>query len=149
LGGTELGGTEVGGFELVVRNPARRPAAIGEMGELCFGEVATGDRVRRRPDGLLEFAGGGPVTAPYADLLETATALRDLPDVADAVVTGTATGTTTAYVVATGGAVNLARLRQHLVTRLPEYLIPRQVVEVGRLPRTLDGEYDLPALPDA
>ncbi len=141
-------GTELGG-PAVVRNPAGRPGGIGEVGELWFGELATGDRVRRRPDGLLEFAAGGPATMPYADPLETVTALRELPDVADALVTGSAAGCTTAYVAAIGHAVDFARLRQHLVTRLPEYLIPRQVVEVGRLELTLDGEYHLAALSDA
>jgi non-ribosomal peptide synthetase component F len=133
----------------VVRNLAGRPTAIGEVGELHFGELATGHRVRWRPDCLLELAGGGPVTMPYADPLETVTALRDLPDVEDALVTRSATGSVIAYVAGTDGPVNLARARQHLLTRLPEYLMPRRVVQLGRFPQTADGEYDLESLPDA
>jgi hypothetical protein len=141
-------GTELAGGSATVRNRAGRPAAIGEVGELHFGELATGHRVRWRPDHLLEFAGGGPASMPYADPLETVVALRDLPDVEDALVTDAMlTGSATAYVAGTGGAVDLARLRQHLVTRLPEYLIPARVVVVGRLCRTVDGEYDLDSLP--
>jgi amino acid adenylation domain-containing protein len=145
-------GTELAGCSATVRNRAGRPAAIGEVGELSFGELATGHRVRRRPDHLLEFAGGGPASMPYADPLETVVALRDLPDVKDALVidtllTGSASASV-AYVAGTDGAVDLARLRQHLVTRLPEYLIPAGVVLVGALPRTVDGEYDLDTLPD-
>lgn len=60
----------------------------------------------------------------------------------------TGPATPTVYVAGTGGPVNLDRLRQHLVTRLPEYLIPPRVVVLDRLPLTLDGEYDLESLPD-
>jgi hypothetical protein len=130
----------------VVRNLAGRPAASWEVGELSFGELTTGQRVRRRPDRLIEFAGGGPATMPYADPLETVVALRDLPDVWDALVTGSATPT--AYVAGIDGAVDLDRLRQHLVTRLPRYLIPQRVVVLDRLPLAPDGEYDLESLPD-
>jgi non-ribosomal peptide synthetase component E (peptide arylation enzyme) len=44
--------------------------------------------------------------------------------------------------------VDLSRLRQHLVTHLPEYLIPRRVVTMERLPLTAAGDYDLAELPD-
>jgi hypothetical protein len=139
-------GAELAGGSATVRNRAGRPTVVGEVGELHVGELATGHRVRRRPDQSLEFAGGGPAWMPYADPLETVAALRDLPDVQDALVTGSATEPV-AYVAGTG-AVDLARLRQHLVTRLPEYLIPARVVPVERLPRTVDGEYDRDSLPD-
>ncbi|NJC10948.1 amino acid adenylation domain-containing protein [Micromonospora profundi] len=137
-------GTELAGA-LDVRNRAGRPAAVGEVGELHVGELTTGQLARRRPDGVLDFAGGGPASAPFADPLETLTALRDLPDVDDALVDGSAT----AYVVGTDGTVDLGRLRQHLVTRLPEHLIPKRTVVVARLPLTVDGEYDPDSLPDA
>jgi amino acid adenylation domain-containing protein len=137
-------GTELAG-PAVVLNRAGRPAATGEVGQLHLGGHTTLDAVRRRPDGLLEFAGGGPAATPYADPLETVVALRDLPDVRDALVTGS--DPATAYVA--GGPVDLGRLRQHLVTRLPDYLIPRRVVVVDRLPLTAEGEYDLEALSDA
>jgi hypothetical protein len=136
--GTELAGAAV------VRNRAGRPAAIGEVGELHFGQLNTGQLARRRPDGVLDFAGGGSASAPFADPLETLTTLRDLPDVDDALVNGSAT----AYVAGIAGTVDLGRLRQHLVTRLPEHLIPQRVVVLTRLPLTLDGEYDLESLPD-
>jgi amino acid adenylation domain-containing protein len=131
--GVELAGAAV------VRNRAGRPAAPGEVGELRFGEIGTGQLARRRPDGVLEFAGGGPAPTPYADPLETVVALRDRPDVHDALVSGPAA---TAYVAGAGGRVDLDRLRQHLVTRLPDYLIPKRFVVVDRLPLTVDGEYD-------
>jgi hypothetical protein len=129
----------------VVCNPAGLPAATGEVGELWFGDLRTGDLARWRADGLLELAGrAGP---GQADRLEVVAALRDLPDVEDALVVGGGPGGGWSAYVA-GGAVNLDRLRQHLVTRLPEPQIPRRVTVCRRLPLTADGDYDLAALPE-
>jgi hypothetical protein len=137
-------GTEVAD-PAVVRNPAGRPAASGEAGELCAGSFRTGDFARRRTDGVLEFA------APYDDPLETVAALRDLPDVRDAVVTEHRgpDGRTAlaAYVANPDGPVDLDRLHQHLVTQLPPYLVPNPVLVLDRLPLTSYGDYDLAALP--
>jgi acyl carrier protein len=138
-----------------LRNAAGRPAAVGEVGDLAFGAVRTGDRARRGPDGLLEFAGGcadDRGAAPYADPLEAVAALRDLPEVADALVTeyvgGDGTPAAVAYVADPDGAVDAGRLRRQLAARLPEYLVPRRVVVLERLPVMPGGDYDLAALPD-
>ncbi|MET7312318.1 amino acid adenylation domain-containing protein [Streptomyces sp. NPDC005571] len=129
----------------VARNGAGQPAAVGEVAELRHDGGTGGDLVRRRPDGVLEFA--GPAAEQKPDLLETVTALLDLPGVADAVVTG-GPALTTAYLAVAGGAADLGRIRQHLVTRLPEYLIPHRLVPLARIPLTADGDHDLAALPD-
>jgi amino acid adenylation domain-containing protein len=136
-------------------NLAGLPAVPGEVAELWDGAIRTGDYVRHMPSRLLEFAGpsegGGLRAVPSADPLEAVAALRDLPDVLDAVVTerprpegGTSLA---AYVASESGTVNIMRLRQHLVTRLPMYLIPADVVVLERLPLMPDGRYDLAALP--
>lgn len=148
-------GREIAGRPAVLRNRAGRPAATGEVGELHVGGVRTGDIVRRRPDDLVEFAGrpapGGPGALP-ADPLETVAVLRDLPGVLDAVVIGSGERADrpelVAYVACRDAAVDLNRLRQRLMTHLPEYLLPRHVVTLERLPLTTGGDYDLTALPD-
>jgi amino acid adenylation domain-containing protein len=124
--------------------PAGQPAAVGEVAELCLGGRRSGDHVRRRPDGMVEFA------APPVDPLETVEALRDVAGVQDAVVTehvdalgGTAM---VAYVADPDAAVDLSRLRQHLITRLPEYQIPARIERLRRLPLTPGGRHDLTAL---
>ncbi|MFC0527590.1 amino acid adenylation domain-containing protein [Phytohabitans kaempferiae] len=147
-------GRELAGVPVALRNQAGQPAAVGEVAELFAGAAGTGVLVRRRHDRVLEFAGpvgaGGPGTPP-GDPLETVAVLRDLPDVSDAVVTvaGDAAGAPVlaAYVTSRGGPVDLGRLRQRMVTHLPEYLIPRDVVTVDRIPLTPGGDYDLAALP--
>ena len=121
--------------------PAGRPTAPGEVGELHLGTVPTGDKARRRPDGEIEYA------APAVDPLETVAALLDLPDVTDAVVTTHPDDGPVAYVLNPARRIDLGRLHQHLVTHLPEYLIPRQVIPLDRLPLTPAGDYDLAALP--
>jgi amino acid adenylation domain-containing protein len=139
-------GSASAGRSVALHNPAGRRAAAGEVAELWVDAVRAPDLVRRRPDGLLEFAG-----VPGADPLETVAVLRDLPDVRDAVVTpyrdAAGEAALAAYVVCDGSMVDLGRLRQRLVTHLPAYLIPRSVVPVERLPRTATDDYDLAALP--
>ncbi len=134
------------GAELVegvaVLDRAGRPVATGEVGELHAGGRGTGDRVRRRPDGLLEFPGGGPAGRPWADPLETVAALRDVAGVSDAVVTRP----DTAYAAAPAGGVDLLALRRHLTAHLPGHLVPEHVVVLDRLPLTARGDHDVAAL---
>jgi non-ribosomal peptide synthetase component F/acyl carrier protein len=138
-------GTFTDGARASLLNPAGRPTAIGELGEICFAGQPTGDRARRLHDGTLEFAGR------YADPAETTAALRDLPGVRDAVVTEypgiDGLATLTAYIAGEDPALSVAGLRQFLITQLPEYLVPEHLVLLGRLPLTQDGDYDLAALP--
>jgi hypothetical protein len=124
--------------------PAGRPAAAGEIGRLDAAGHEGGPLIRSRPDGMLEFA------APAVDPLETVAALLDVPGVRDALVTGHpgADGgqAMVAYVADPDGTVDLNRLRQHLVTQLPGYLIPARIELLRRLPLTADGRPDLAAL---
>jgi non-ribosomal peptide synthetase component F/acyl carrier protein len=139
-------GTEVAAGTAVL-TVAGRPAATGEVGEIHAGARRTGDLARRRPDGTLELVPGD-----VADPLEAVAALRDRPEVHDALVTEyldlDGEAGTAVYVAGAGGALDAAALRQHLSGQVPEYLVPRQLVPVDRLPLTPDGEYDLAALPD-
>jgi amino acid adenylation domain-containing protein len=152
-------GTELSGRLAALRNPAGRPAAIGEVGHLWVDGVRTAELVRRRPDHVLELADPGAASSPSepgrwpGDTLETVAVLRDLPDVQDAIVTAgpdsAGRPVLIAYLASQGRTVDLRRLRQRLVTHLPEYLIPRHIVPMGRLPLTAAGDYDIAALPPA
>jgi amino acid adenylation domain-containing protein len=154
-------GAELGGHEVRLLNAAGRPAAIGELARLRLGDADTGDFVRRRPDLLLEFAGGpigysgslaGAPGGPPADPLEAVAVLRDVPGVHDAVLTRChgvdGRPALAAYIACAGSAIDLGRVRQRLVTHLPEYLIPRYLVPLDRLPLSSPDDYDLAALPD-
>ena len=130
-------GTELPGSSLRLPDRSGRPAAVGEVVELHAGERRTGHLGRRWADGTLEFVG---TTDPTPDVTETVGTLRDAPDVREALVTGLV-----AYVC--GPQNGAGAVHQHLVTRLPENLLPRHLMVLDRLPLTADGEYDLAALP--
>jgi non-ribosomal peptide synthetase component F/acyl carrier protein len=149
-------GQEVDGVRADLLNPAGRSAATGEVGEICFAANRTGDLGRRLTDGNLEITGRAGTTAVtahhHADPAETVAVLRDLPQVRDAMVTEyvdiAGRATLTAYVASRDPEPSTAELRRYLTTQLPEYLVPEYLVVLDRLPLTLDGEYDLAALPD-
>lgn len=138
------------GAAAIVLTAAGQPAAIGEVGEICFAGQHTGDLGRRLHDETLEFIGRATARR-YADATETAAALRDLPGVRDAIMTEyldiDGRATLTAYVTSHDESLGVAKLRQHLVGQVPEYLVPGQIVVLDELPLTADGDYDLSVLP--
>ncbi|MBG0816340.1 condensation domain-containing protein [Planomonospora sp. ID82291] len=129
-----------------LRHPGGRPAAVGEVAELCSGSQRTGDLARRWTDGTLEFVGRAD-----ADPVETLAALRDGPDVRDALVTEhvAADGriVLVGYLAGPDPALGTVRIRQYLLTVLPDSSMPERLFVLDRLPRTRDGDYDLDALP--
>jgi amino acid adenylation domain-containing protein len=109
----------------------------------------TGDRARWAHDGLLQLverAGVGP-----RDLDRIESAIRELPNVADAVaiVQGGVEGRArhVAYVTAIEGhVVDLDAARAHLEARLRRDLVPHAIVGVDRWPLTPNGTLDRRAL---
>ncbi|MEK9520920.1 amino acid adenylation domain-containing protein [Streptomyces venezuelae] len=130
---------------------------FGEPGERMY---RTGDLVRLRPDGLLDFLGRTDdqvkIRGYRVELGEISTALSDHPEVAHAaVVVHESAGTKrlAGYFVpedATPGAEDDDlghRLRDHLKSRLPDYMVPAALVPVAALPLTVNGKLDVKALP--
>jgi len=143
-------GRELPGAPARLAHPGGQPASVGEVAELCFDGQHTGDLGRRWPDGTLELVGRMGAD-PTADPVETVAELRDLPDVTDAYVTehvdADGNPTLVAYIAGPESTEPVAAVRQRLLVRLPDHLVPRQVFRLGALPRTSAGEYDLSALP--
>ncbi|MCX5420392.1 non-ribosomal peptide synthetase [Streptomyces sp. NBC_00078] len=174
-------GRPVTGVRLLVLDPGGEPCPVGVPGELYVGGVAqargyegrpdltaqrfvpdphgpaggrlyrTGDRVRWREDGNLEYLGrldqqvkvGGVRIEPG----EVETAIAAHPQVTAAVV-GTAAGSDgaarlTAYVV---GDVAPAALRSFLRERLPAPMIPSVLTSVDSFPLLSNGKIDRSAL---
>ena len=120
----------------------------------------TGDEVRRRRDGKLEFIGRTDqqvkvrgfrielgeiesVLAQYEGVEEAAVAMKESPT-GDKRLVG--------YVVLSagleiGGDVN-RELREHVRRALPEYMVPAAVVVLERMPVTANGKLDRAALPE-
>lgn len=116
----------------------------------------TGDRVRYRPDGNLEFLGRADhqvkLRGVRVELGEIEAVLSRHPNVRDAAaaVRSGANGEQwlVAYVVPTGGTTpSDSELRDYLQGKLPEVMVPSLYVPLDSLPRTANGKLDRRALP--
>ncbi|MCB5290518.1 AMP-binding protein, partial [Bifidobacterium longum subsp. infantis] len=110
----------------------------------------TGDRVRRRADGALLFAGRADhqikLNGVRIEPGEIEAALTALPGVRQAAVMAHADGQ---RLVAWAGGRDLdaAALRAALARTLPASMLPSAIVVLERLPLTANGKIDRDALP--
>jgi amino acid adenylation domain-containing protein len=135
----------------------RRPELTAERFLACpFGAPGermyrTGDRVRRRPDGQLEYVGRADdqlkVRGHRVEPGEIEAVLRGHPGVEQAVVTACADGRSLAAYVTGASLPSAAELRRHTAAALPEHMVPSAYVALDRLPRTPNGKIDRRALP--
>jgi non-ribosomal peptide synthetase component F len=171
LGALPEGAVPIGGpiwnTTLSLRDPAdpERPAAIegelhvsgagvarGYLGGPPFGGTyATGDLVRRRDDGLLEYVGRIDDQLNRAGYRiepgEVEATLAAHPAVAQAAAVGSGHHLV-AYVIACA-PVAPAELVAHVAALLPPYCVPERVVLVASLPLTAHGKVDRTALATA
>ncbi|HSK76264.1 MAG TPA: amino acid adenylation domain-containing protein, partial [Thermoanaerobaculia bacterium] len=119
----------------------------GEPGARMY---RSGDLGRLRADGALEFLGriGGQnkVRGYRFDPGEIEAILRAHPSVQDAVVL-VREDRLVAYAVPGEGTPSLALLRPFLAERLPDYLVPTDLVVLPALPLSPSGKVDRSALP--
>jgi amino acid adenylation domain-containing protein len=134
--------------EKFVANPFRQ-----EPGARMY---KTGDLVRRRHDGTLEFLGRLDTQIKLRgfriELGEIESVLRNHPGVAQAVVllredTPGEKRLVGYLVAAKGAAPTTAELRDFLVRKLPAYMAPATYVILEALPLTPNGKIDRGALP--
>ncbi|GAA4701834.1 hypothetical protein GCM10023215_46050 [Pseudonocardia yuanmonensis] len=122
----------------------------------------TGDRVRRRPDGTVDFLGRTDdqvkVRGYRIELGEIVAALEAHPSVAQAAVvvdspSGGGPTRLAAYLVPADSSLEpdagptLDALRSHLTTVLPAHMIPTAIAAVAELPLTSNGKLNTRALP--
>lgn len=117
----------------------------------------TGDLVRWREDGRLEFLGRDDgqvkVRGFRIELGELEAVLRDHPSINEAVVVArsSASGETAlhGFVTARSGAeIQLDGVRAHVKQRLPDYMVPARLAVLEALPLTPNGKIDRKALPE-
>ncbi|HET6705827.1 non-ribosomal peptide synthetase, partial [Amycolatopsis sp.] len=114
----------------------------------------TGDRVRRRADGALEFLGRADgqvkIRGFRVELGEIQAVLTEHPDVAAAAVVvkeHAGSRLPVAYVVPAGLTVDPSAVREHAARSLPEYMVPVVYVPIAALPLNANGKVDPAALP--
>lgn len=118
----------------------------------------TGDRVRQREDGVIEFLGRFDdqvkIRGYRIELRELEVVLSGHPDVADVVAIARdmpgGDKAIAAYVVPRGGALDrldVAALRAWLGERLPAFMLPATIVPLPALVLSANGKVDLRALP--
>ncbi|HEU4884058.1 MAG TPA: amino acid adenylation domain-containing protein, partial [Longimicrobium sp.] len=179
-------GEPIANTTLYVLDPAGNPSPLGIPGELFIGGTGvtrgylnrpgltadrfvpdpfgahggrlyrTGDRVRRRMDGALEFLGRVDFQVKLRgfriELGEIEGVLRSHPDVTDAValvLQEAGDARLVAYVVGRAPDAPPAgtELRAFLRERLPEYMVPSAFVALDAFPLTPSGKIDRRALP--
>ena len=124
----------------------------------------TGDVVRWRRDGALEYVGRADdqvkIRGYRVELGEIEAALAGHPSVARSVAVARADaagdqGLIIGYVVAApggadrgeGAGIDIAELRAHVRSLLPDYMVPAAIMVLPELPRTVNGKLDRKALP--
>ncbi len=117
----------------------------------------TGDRVRFRPDGELEYLGRFDAQVKIRGFRvepgEIEAVLREISGVSDAVVLAREDTPGQARLVAyvasgRAEAPSVAELRRVLKERLPDYMVPSAFVRIESLPTTRSGKLDTAALPE-
>jgi amino acid adenylation domain-containing protein len=116
----------------------------------------TGDRMRLRPDGTLEFLGRldhqVKLRGYRIELGEIEAALDAHPDVLQSVALihedDSGEKQLVAYVVAEDGREPaVVDLRAHVAAAVPGYAVPSAIVSLDELPTTANGKLDVQALP--
>jgi acyl carrier protein len=149
----------------VTRGYLNRPELTAEKFVAFRNErvYRSGDRVRRLPDGEIEFLGRFDfqvkVRGYRVELGEIEQVLRAHPGVESAVVVlraeDGAEPQLVAYAVAKQGGYAVShtdrptpeRLREWVAAQLPDYMVPAVVVPLERLPLTPNGKVDKAQLP--
>ncbi len=115
----------------------------------------TGDRVRWRLDGVLDYVGRNDgqvkIRGFRIEVGEVEAAIVALPEVSACAVVARDDGPggkrLVAYVVPAGDTLSPPGLRAALTRRLPDFMVPSVFVRVATLPLTANGKLDRAALP--
>lgn len=111
----------------------------------------SGDLARPNTDGSLNFIGRTDhqvkIRGFRIELGEIEAVLVEHPGVTDAVVIARENGSDVTLVAYVVGSVEDDTLRTHLLSRLPQYMVPTAFIALPTLPLTANGKLDRVALP--
>jgi amino acid adenylation domain-containing protein len=177
-------GTPIGATQVYVIDGSGALARVGAAGELCIGGKGlsrgylknpaataerfvpnpyehggrlyrTGDTVRWKVDGTLEFIGRSDnqikIRGHRVEIAEIEAALSSLDGIRDCFIDVKALDEgekeVVAYVVASDSSVTVDRIRAEIANILPNYMIPSHFIEVTEFPLTTNGKVDRSRLP--
>jgi non-ribosomal peptide synthase protein (TIGR01720 family) len=152
IGGAGVGRGYLGRPDLTAEKFVPDPFG-GEPGGRLY---RTGDLVKRRGDGNLDYVGRADFQVKLRgyriELGEVEQALREYPGIREAVAVVRQDGEGEPRLVgyyerAPGVELDEGRLRAHLRARLPSYMTPGVLEEVGSWPLTGSGKLDRKSLP--
>jgi amino acid adenylation domain-containing protein len=145
------------GGEGLARSYHRRPGLTAERFVPCpFQNGArlyrTGDRVRQRADGVIEYLGRldhqVKLRGLRIELGEIEARLLEHPGVREATVLVVDSKQLVGYVVLHASDANWrAQVSAHLANHLPDYMVPAQWVLLEQMPLSPNGKLDRKALP--
>jgi amino acid adenylation domain-containing protein len=181
-GGTIAIGRPIANTECHVLDRCLQPVPVGVVGELYIGGAGlargylnrpaltqqrfvahpfragarlyrSGDRARRRPDGLIEYLGRADqqvkIRGQRIEPGEIEVVLKAQPGVRDAVVLlrEDVPGRPRLVAYAVGHALSAGGLKAALALKLPDVMVPAAVVVLASLPTLPSGKLDRGALP--
>lgn len=142
----------LGDLNAGVVDPGRFPVAPGSVSERIY---ATGDIVRRLPDGGLVLLGRSnrmvKIRGQRIFLAELENHLRAIPGVTGAAAIDRQEGHDTAiygFITLANGDAHPVNARTWLMDRLPEFMLPRQVLVIDHIPMLPGGKVDYGRLGD-
>ena len=118
----------------------------------------TGDLVRLRPDGRIEYVGRNDfqvkVRGYRIELGEVQVALSRQPSIQQCVVVAQEKSPGDAHLVAyyclkSGKKAKVAELKEFMKGSIPDYMLPSYFVELAQMPLTPNGKINVKALPSA
>ena len=118
----------------------------------CRTWYRTGDRVRQRADGCLEFLGRiddqVKINGHRVEPNEVAHHIRNFSDITDCVVVSRTDERSThlAAFIVSFAPIDVASLKSWLASRLPRHLVPARIISVESFPRTTNGKVDVATL---
>jgi len=153
IGGDGLATGYLNRPELTAQRFVKSPFVGGGSREPTARLYFTGDRVRRLPDGNIEFCGRlddqVKISGHRIELGEIETALGAEPAVSQVVVLAREDSPGDKRLVAylTGNGLSVGKLRAALELKLPSYMVPSAFVVLDTLPLSPMGKVDRKALP--
>jgi NAD(P)-dependent dehydrogenase (short-subunit alcohol dehydrogenase family)/acyl carrier protein len=117
---------------------------------VCDRLFNTGDVVRRLPDGNIEFVGRWDfqvkIRGQRVDVRHVEKILGEAPGIGVRAVVGDGNQLTAYYVANEQQPVDMAKLRQFLLAKLPSFMVPAAVIAVKAMPKLPNGKLDRRAL---